>query len=90
VDLDLIPNSCSRLDNLLFSESQSRFIFATSDPEKVEKSLREVPGLVYAKIGNSSAQGDDKIVLLKSGSPIVYSSIEELEDKYSSLSKIMS
>lgn len=90
VDLDLVPNSCSRLDNLLFSESQSRFIFATSDPEKVEKSLREVPGLVYAKIGNSSARGDHKIVLLKSGSPIVYSSIEELEDKYSSLSKIMS
>jgi phosphoribosylformylglycinamidine synthase II len=90
VDLDLLPNSCSSLDNLLFSESQSRFIFATSDPEKVEKSLREVPGLVYAKLGNSSARGDNKIVLLKSGSPIVYSSIEELEDKYSSLSKIMS
>ena len=90
VDLDLLPNSCSRLDNLLFSESQSRFIFATSDPKKVEKSLREVPGLVYAKIGNSSARGDNKIVLLKSGSPIVSSSIEELEDKYSSLSKIMS
>jgi phosphoribosylformylglycinamidine synthase II len=90
VDLDLLPNSCSRLDNLLFSESQSRFIFATSDPKKVEKSLREVPGLVYAKLGNSSARGDNKIVLLKSGSPIVYSSIEELEDKYSSLSKIMS
>ena len=90
VDLDLLPNSCSRLDNLLFSESQSRFIFATRDPKNVEKSLREVPGLVYAKVGNSSARGDNKIVLLKSGSPIVSSSIEELEDKYSSLSKIMS
>lgn len=90
VDLDLLPNSCSRLDNLLFSESQSRFIFATRDPENVEKSLREVPGLVYAKVGNSSARGDNKIVLLESGSPIVSSSIEELEDKYSSLSKIMS
>lgn len=90
VNLDLLPNSCSRLDNLLFSESQSRFIFATSDPEKVEKSLREVPGLVYAKLGKSLARGDNKIVLLKSGSPIVYSSIEELEDEYSSLSKIMS
>lgn len=90
VNLDLLPSSCSRLDNLLFSESQSRFIFATSDPEKVEKSLREVPGLVYAKLGKSLARGDNKIVLLKSGSPIVYSSIEELEDEYSSLSKIMS
>jgi phosphoribosylformylglycinamidine synthase subunit PurL len=90
VDLDLLPNSCSRLDNLLFSESQSRFIFATGEPENVEKSLREVPGLVYAKVGNSSARGDNKIVLLKSGSPIVSSSIEELEDKYSSVSKIMS
>lgn len=90
VNLDLLPNSCSRLDNLLFSESQSRFIFATSDPEKVEKSLREMPGLVYAKLGKSLARGDNKIVLLKSGSPIVYSSIEELEDEYSSLSKIMS
>lgn len=90
VDLDLLPNSCSRLDNLLFSESQSRFIFATRDPENVEESLREVPGLVYAKVGNSSARGDNKIVLLESGSPIVSSSIEELEDKYSSVSKIMS
>jgi len=90
VDLDLIPNTCSRIDNLLFSESHSRFILATSEPTKVEKSLKATPGLLHAKIGNSSCREGNQIVFLKSGSPILCSSINELESKYNSLCKTMS
>ena len=90
VDLDLIPNTCSRIDNLLFSESHSRFILATSEPTKVEESLKSTPGLLYAEIGNTLCRGDNQIVFVKSGSPILCSSIKELESKYNSLCKTMS
>src|SRR5918997_124082 len=90
VDLDLLPNACSRIDNLLFSESHSRFILATSEPRKVEKSLKSTPGLLYAEIGNTLCRGDNQIVFVKSGSPIFCSSIKELESKYNSLCKTMS
>jgi phosphoribosylformylglycinamidine (FGAM) synthase-like enzyme len=90
VDLDLLPNTCSRIDNLLFSESHSRFIVATSEPTKVEESLKSTPGLLYAEIGNTLCRGDNQIVFVKSGSPILCSSIKELESKYDSLCKTMS
>jgi phosphoribosylformylglycinamidine synthase II len=91
VDLDLVPNSCSRVDNLLFSETHSRFIFASRDPKSVESSLRDHKGLKYAKIGSSPSQNDNnKIVLSKSGSPIVCIGLEELEEGYNIIRKIMS
>jgi phosphoribosylformylglycinamidine synthase subunit PurL len=90
VDLDLLPNSCSRVDNLLFSESQSRFIFATRDPKSVENSLRDLDGVEYAEIGSSLYPSDNKIVLRNLGSTIICTSVDELEDKYNTLRKIMS
>jgi phosphoribosylformylglycinamidine synthase len=92
VNLDLIPNNCSRIDNLLFSESQSRFIFATSEPKDVENLLKATPGLVYAKIGDSSGLSfkSNKVVFTKSGSPVICSSLTELEKNYNSLNRAMS
>jgi phosphoribosylformylglycinamidine synthase subunit PurL len=93
VNLDLIPNTCSRIDNLLFSESQSRFVFATSKPTDVENLLKATPGLAYARIGNSwslSGYRNNKIVLTKSGSCVICSPLEELEKNYNSLTKTMS
>jgi phosphoribosylformylglycinamidine synthase len=92
VNLDLIPNACSRIDNLLFSESQSRFVFATNSPRRVENFLKSVPGLRYAMIGKSyseSAPGR-KIIFTKSGSPVIECSIAELEENYNLLPKEMS
>jgi phosphoribosylformylglycinamidine synthase subunit PurL len=91
-NLDLLPTTCSRLDYLLFSESQSRFLFATSDPKGVENLLKVFPGLVYARIGKSStirSSENNRIVITKSGLSIITSFIAELEKNYNSLSRTM-
>jgi phosphoribosylformylglycinamidine synthase len=57
VDLGSIPNSCDRLDDLIFSESHSRYIVGTQQPERVRDML-STEGVVFAEIGvarNSSA-----------------------------------
>jgi phosphoribosylformylglycinamidine synthase subunit PurL len=90
VNLDLIPNNCSRIDNLLFSESQSRFIFATSQPKDVENLLKSTPGLVYANIGNSSDSKTNKVIFTRLGSSVIHTSLAELEKNYNSLNRNMS
>jgi phosphoribosylformylglycinamidine synthase len=89
VNLDLMPNACSRIDNLLFSESQSRFVFATTSPRRVENFLKSIPGLRYAKIGKSSSESR-KIIFTKSGSSVIECPITELEENYNLLPKEMS
>jgi phosphoribosylformylglycinamidine synthase subunit PurL len=88
VSLDLVPNSCRRVDNLLFSESQSRYVFGTNEAEKVEQTLTNMDGLVYAKIGNSSSK-ESGITFTKNDLPIIGTSMECLQKRYSSLEKIM-
>jgi phosphoribosylformylglycinamidine (FGAM) synthase-like enzyme len=53
IELNRIPNSCSRLDNLLFSESHSRFIFGTNRPTEVTRILAKFNGLYVAEIGKA-------------------------------------
>ena len=53
IELNRIPNSCSRLDNLLFSESHSRFIFGTNRPSEVTEILAKFNGLHVAEIGKA-------------------------------------
>jgi phosphoribosylformylglycinamidine synthase II len=92
VSLDLMPNACTRIDNLLFSESQSRFVFATTSPRRVENLLKSIPGLRYAKIGKSSSESAPrvKIIFTKSGSSVIECSVAELEENYNLLPKEMS
>jgi phosphoribosylformylglycinamidine synthase len=56
IELNRIPNSCSRLDNLLFSESHSRFIFGTNRPREVTRMLAKFNGLYVAEIGKADKQ----------------------------------
>jgi len=51
--IDKIPNSCSNTDNLLFSESHSRYIIGTQEPKRVEKILSDIDGLVFSRIGGA-------------------------------------
>jgi phosphoribosylformylglycinamidine synthase II len=92
VNLDLVPNACSRIDNLLFSESQSRFVFATTSPRRVENFLKSIPGLRYAMIGKSTSESAPgrKIIFTKSSSPVIDCSVAELEENYNLLPKEMS
>ncbi|HEX6283123.1 MAG TPA: phosphoribosylformylglycinamidine synthase subunit PurL [Nitrososphaera sp.] len=52
VQLDSVPNSCKQIDELLFSETQSRYIIATKDPENVHKVL-SAKGVRFAEFGKT-------------------------------------
>jgi phosphoribosylformylglycinamidine synthase subunit PurL len=81
VQLDSIPSSCKQMDELLFSETHSRYIFATKDPEKVQKVLLD-KGIMFAKIGRTIPsyvefrKGERKIIRL---------SLKQLESKFHTL-----
>jgi len=51
--IDKIPNSCSNIDSLLFSESHSRYVIGTQEPKTVEKILSGIDGLVFSQIGDA-------------------------------------
>jgi phosphoribosylformylglycinamidine synthase subunit PurL len=63
IDLSLVPNSCSRLDNLLFSESHSRFIFGTRKPDELRRLLLKFKGLHFAEIGKADKQNENVVFI---------------------------
>jgi phosphoribosylformylglycinamidine synthase len=87
IDLDSIPNTCSRIDSLLFSESHSRYIIGTRKPDEVEKYLANIDGIVFARIGYVTAA--DNYVMTKKDKEIVKLSIKKLTESYGELGRIM-
>jgi phosphoribosylformylglycinamidine synthase subunit PurL len=67
--LDYVPNSCSRLDNLLFSESNSRFVFGTNEPAQARKMLSEFKGVHFAEIGKTEKQDKNVVFTSKQANP---------------------
>jgi phosphoribosylformylglycinamidine synthase len=63
IDLDYVPNACARLDNLLFSESNSRFVFGTNEPAQARKMLSEFDGLHFAEIGKAEEQNKNVVFI---------------------------
>ncbi|MDQ3835516.1 MAG: phosphoribosylformylglycinamidine synthase subunit PurL [Thermoproteota archaeon] len=78
VQLDSIPSSCKQMDELLFSETHSRYIIATKDPEEVQKVLL-AKGLRFAKIGTTIPT---YIEFRKEERNIIRLSLKQLESKY--------
>ena len=79
VSVDKIPNKCSRIDYLLFSESHNRFIFSTNHDSKIIGYLkrRKIP---YARIGSSS--NDRTCIIENKGKTIFKSSLETISQTY--------
>jgi phosphoribosylformylglycinamidine synthase len=79
VDLSKIPNECSRIDDLLFSESHSRFV-ASVESDKLGKvrDILETNKIPYGMIGNV---GGSLIALLKNSS-VVNISVDKAEDAW--------
>ena len=79
VSVDKIPNKCSRIDYLLFSESHNRFIFSTNHDSMIIKYLkkRKIP---FARIGSTS--NDKTCIIENSGKPIFKSSLETISRTY--------
>jgi phosphoribosylformylglycinamidine synthase subunit PurL len=83
-----IPNNCSRLDYLLFSETHSRYLFASNDPIETTRILRN-RGCSFGEIGYVNGIGSD-IELKKDKEVIVKISLKDALKSYHSLDLAMS
>src|SRR5437879_2042088 len=68
VDLDKVPSKTSRMDNLLFSESRSRFVLETrpGNTARIVSSFKRL-GIPAAKVGTVT---DKEIEFLSNRQPI--------------------
>jgi phosphoribosylformylglycinamidine synthase len=89
MNLNFIPNSCSRLDNLLFSESQSRYIIGTKQPSKVQKILSEFKELRFARIGRAAGSNQSVKFIDKNMGLVVDIPIKKLSESSKALERMM-
>jgi phosphoribosylformylglycinamidine synthase len=81
ISVDKIPNKCSRLEYLLFSESHNRFIFSTDHDSMIITYLKKMK-IPYARIGNSS---DDRTCIIKNKDKTIFkSSLKTISQAYHS------
>jgi len=86
IDLKKIPNNCSRHDYLLFSESHSRFIIGSKQPDMIKKILRS-NRCIFSEIGEVETT---KILNLHySRKEIINLPIYDLACSYNSINDIM-
>ncbi len=83
-----IPNTCTRLDNLIFSESHSRFLLAVSKDNlsKVEQILSKYDSIHYSFIGKFR---DSDSIILDHNSISIELSLDKAIDAYSSITRLM-
>ena len=84
VNLEAVPNSCSRTDDVLFSESHSRYIVGTKEPEKVHRALSQA-GVAFSEIGTA---GED-LEFAKGKKNIIRLTLKQLEASFDSIGKLM-
>jgi phosphoribosylformylglycinamidine synthase len=85
VQLDSVPNSCKQIDEILFSETQSRYIIATKDPEAVCKILSD-RGVSFAEIGNTIPT---EIEFIKGKRHVIRLSLKQLQSNFGFLEKTL-
>lgn len=80
VDLAKIPNECSKIDDLLFSESHSRFIISVRNGKLANAtSMLEKSKVPYSTIGKT---GGSSIRFVKNGSEVINISIDKAADAW--------
>lgn len=86
IDLKTIPNRCKRDDFLLFSETHSRFIIGSSNPDKIKRFMRNRK-CSFSEIG----QTDSSMTLNihNSGKEVINLSIIELAQRYNTMNSTM-
>lgn len=93
IDLDLIPNNCDRLDYLLFSETPSRFIVGTKEPDKLERYLRKIRNLTFAKIGmttkSNRSNGSNTLSFKSKNKKIIEIEVDRLRENYDVIRDLM-
>ena len=87
VDVERIPNCCKRLDYLLFSETNSRYLFATKKTHEAELLLDKL-GCSYSEIGHAGDY-DGTIQLRQSKKRTISIPLEKARSSYENLDRIM-
>jgi phosphoribosylformylglycinamidine synthase len=86
IDLKKIPNNCSRHDYLLFSESHSRFIIGTSQPDRLKRILSRRK-CIFSEIGKTDPT--KTLNLHYSGKKIINLSNDDLIRNYNAMNITM-
>jgi phosphoribosylformylglycinamidine synthase II len=86
VDLKNIPNTCTRNDFLLFSESHSRFIIGTSNPDRLQKFMKN-RNCIFSEIGRTDSTMTLNIHY--SGKEVINLPINELVNRYNTMNITM-
>lgn len=84
--IDKIPNSCSSIDSLLFSESHSRYLIGTQDPKRVEKILSDINGLVFSRIGEAC---NENVVFKNKNKIVIDTDLGAITRNFKRLEQIM-
>ena len=72
IDISLTSNTCNRIDSLMFSESNSRYVVATERPEKLVEILSDSRNRVHCnRIGYAVDSSSNDIVQYRSGHQIL-------------------
>ncbi|HKO39785.1 MAG TPA: phosphoribosylformylglycinamidine synthase subunit PurL [Nitrososphaeraceae archaeon] len=88
IDLDKLPNTCKRVDFLLFAETPSRFIIATKNEEKLENEFSKCTNLIHSKIGKVMDYGDN-ITFRLNNKNIINLEMQIAKKYYENISSIM-
>ena len=88
IDLEKVPNTCKRLDFLLFAETPSRFIIGTKNEEKLEKVFSKCKKLKYSKIGKVMDYGDN-ITFVSKNKKIINLEMQIAKKYFENISSIM-
>jgi phosphoribosylformylglycinamidine synthase len=91
VNLDQLPGSCSRPDNLMFSESNSRYIIGTARPAELHRVLSGIDRISFAEIGTATGQRQKQRARFSyKGKTLVSAQVANIESNLNdSLAKIM-
>ena len=82
IDISLASNTCDRIDSLMFSESNSRYVVATEKPEELIGILTDSQ-VQYSKIGYSSDSVSGDAVQYRNGNQILLNlELEKLKLAY--------
>lgn len=88
IDLEQVPNTCKRLDFLLFAETPSRFIIGTKNEEKLEEEFSKCKNLKYSKIGKVMDYGDN-ITFVSKKKKIINLEMQIAKTYFENISSIM-